>query len=74
MLIILNLTPEPRYDWEIYVGEATYTSEIFNSDAEKYWGSGNIYNPAIRQVPVKEDEKKFKIIVNIPPLAAIVLK
>src|SRR5687768_11183213 len=74
LLIILNLTPEPRLDWEIYLTEGTYTSEIFNSDAEKYWGSGNVYNPAIRQEVVNKDEKKYKIIVNIPPLAGIVLK
>ena len=74
LLIILNLTPEPRLDWEIYVQDATYSSEIFNSDAEKYWGSGHVYNPVIRQELVNKDERKYKIIVNIPPLAGIVLK
>src|SRR5688500_8388857 len=74
LLIILNLTPEPRFDWEIYLTDGTYTSEIFNSDAQKYWGSGNVFNPTIRQELVNEDEKKYKIIVNIPPLAGIVLK
>lgn len=74
LLIILNLTPEPRIDWEIYLTEGAYTSEIFNSDAEKYWGSGINYNPTIRQELVNKEEKKYKIIVNIPPLAGIVLK
>jgi 1,4-alpha-glucan branching enzyme len=74
LLIILNLTPEPRFDWEIYVTDATYSSEIFNSDAQKYWGSGNVFNPTIRQELVNEDEKKSKIYVNIPPLAGIILK
>lgn len=74
LLIVLNLTPEPRLDWEIYLPDGTYNSEIFNSDAEKYWGSGNVYNPTIRQELVNKEEKKYKIIVNIPPLAGIVLK
>jgi 1,4-alpha-glucan branching enzyme len=74
LLIILNLTPEPRFDWELYVTGKTYTSEIFNSDAEKYWGSGNIYNPSIRQEVVNEGEKQYKIILNIPPLSGIILK
>src|SRR5215203_769289 len=74
LLIILNLTPEPRLDWEIYLSEGSYTSEIFNSDAEKYWGSGNVYNPTIRREVVNIDEKRYKIIVNIPPLAGIVLR
>jgi 1,4-alpha-glucan branching enzyme len=74
LLIILNLTPEPRLDWEIYLTGKTYSSEIFNSDSEKYWGSGDVYNPTIRQELVNEDEKKYRLIVNIPPLAGIVLK
>jgi 1,4-alpha-glucan branching enzyme len=74
LLIILNLTPEPHIDWEIYVTDASYSSEIFNSDNQKYWGSGNVYNPVIRQELVNEDEKKSKLIVNIPPLAGIILK
>jgi 1,4-alpha-glucan branching enzyme len=74
LLIILNLTPEPRLDWEIYLTGKTYSSEIFNSDSKKYWGSGDVYNPTIRQELVNEDEKKYRLVVNIPPLAGIVLK
>jgi 1,4-alpha-glucan branching enzyme len=74
LLVILNLTPEPRLDWEIYLTDKTYSSEIFNSDSKKYWGSGDVYNPTIRQELVNEDEKKYRLIVNIPPLAGIVLK
>ena len=74
LLIILNLTPEPRFDWEIYVTDASYSSEIFNSDDQKYWGSGTVFNPVIRMEVVNEDEKKSKIIVNIPALAGIILK
>ncbi len=74
ILVILNLTPTPYFDWAIELSGATYTTEIFNSDAEKYWGSGQVYNPHIRQEVVNKDEKKFKIIVNIPALAGIVLK
>lgn len=74
LLIILNLTPEPRYDWRVPLTGKTYTTEIFNSDAEKYWGSGTVHNPSVRTEVVNEEEKKFNIIVNLPPLAGIVLK
>ncbi len=74
LLIILNLTPEPRMDWHIELSGKIYTQEIFNSDAKKYWGTGNIYNPHIRTQNVNVSEKKYNIIVNLPPLAAIVLK
>ena len=44
LLVILNLTPVTRMDWEIQLTGKYYTKEIFNSDSEKYWGSGNVTN------------------------------
>jgi 1,4-alpha-glucan branching enzyme len=74
LLIILNLAPEPRLDWIIEVSGKKFEREIFNSDAEKYWGSNNVYNPEIRCEIVNDDEKKYKLIVNLPPLAGIIIK
>jgi len=81
LLIILNVAPVPRWDWEIEVTGHEYKKEIFNSDLEKYWGSGNVTNPDIRMQEVNMEneneankEKKFKLIINLPPLAAVVLK
>ena len=74
LLVVLNLTPVVRMDWEIEVGERTHTEEIFNSDATKYGGTGNVYNPSIRTEIIDKKEKKYKIKLNLPPLAAIVLK
>ena len=74
LLIILNLTPVPRLDWEVEITGGYYTKEIFNSDDVKYWGSGKVYNPVIRRELVNKQAKKYKIIVNLPPLAAIILK
>ena len=74
LLVILNLTPIPRWDWVIEVRNKVYTEEIFNSDDKKYWGSGNVYNKDIRQELLDKEDKKYKITVNLPPLAAIVLK
>jgi 1,4-alpha-glucan branching enzyme len=75
LLIILNLTPIVRWNWEIEVyGGKTYETEIFNSDSKKYWGSGDVYNPSIRQELLDKENKKFKLTVNLPPLSGIVLK
>jgi len=81
LLIILNVAPVPRWHWEIEITGHKYEKEIFNSDLEKYWGSGNVTNPDIRtQEIVTEkqddtiDQKRYKLIINLPPLAAIVLK
>jgi 1,4-alpha-glucan branching enzyme len=74
LLIILNLTPVPRMDWEIEVQGKSFTKEIFNSDSTKYWGSGTVYNPAVRKMVLNREEKKYKIMVNLPALSGIILK
>jgi 1,4-alpha-glucan branching enzyme len=74
LLIILNLTPLPRWNWEVYLTGKTYSQEIFNSDAEKYWGSGTVYNPEIRSKLVNEKDDLYKTTVHLPPLGALILK
>ncbi len=74
LLVILNLTPVVRNDWELEVRGKAYTREIFNSDEKKYWGTGDIFNPEIRCEAVDKNQKKYKLTVNLPPLAGIVLK
>ena len=74
ILIILNLTPVVRENWGIYVKDKKFTKEIFNSDESRYWGTGNVLNPDIQTELVDEDQKIYKIIVNLPALAAVILK
>ncbi len=73
-MIILNLTPVVRNDWDIYIHNKEFTREIFNSDSSKYGGTGNVFNPDIRSELVDKDQKVYKLTLNLPPLAAIVLK
>jgi 1,4-alpha-glucan branching enzyme len=74
LLIILNMTPVVRNDWEIYVTGKMYNKEIFNSDEQKYWGTGDVFNPEVRGELVDADQQKYKLIVNLPALAGILLK
>jgi 1,4-alpha-glucan branching enzyme len=74
LLIILNMTPVVRNDWEVYVSGKGYKKEIFNSDDEKYWGSANVFNPAISCELVDKGQKMYKLTVNLPPLGGIILK
>jgi 1,4-alpha-glucan branching enzyme len=73
LLVVLNLTPVPRMDWVLELNDDHYTKEIFNSDSEEYWGSGKVFNPEIRSEVVNEDEKKYRLSLNLPPLGVIVL-
>lgn len=74
LLIILNLTPVVRNDWEIYVTGKNFTREIFNSDNVKYSGAGDVYNPEIRSTLVDNNEQLYKLTLNLPSLAALILK
>jgi 1,4-alpha-glucan branching enzyme len=74
LLIILNMTPVVRTDWELYVSGKAYQQEIFNSDSAIYYGTGNVFNPDIRSELVNEEEKRYRLVLNLPPLAGIILK
>lgn len=74
LLIILNMTPVVRTDWSIYVNGKNYTTELFNSDSTIYWGTGNVYNPDIRSELVDTGQERWRITLNLPPLAGIILK
>jgi 1,4-alpha-glucan branching enzyme len=74
LLVILNMTPVVRNDWEIYVREKPFSKEIFNSDSKIYWGTGDIYNPHIRSELVDKEQKIYRLKINLPPLAGIILK
>ncbi|MBK7291682.1 MAG: 1,4-alpha-glucan branching protein GlgB [Chitinophagaceae bacterium] len=74
LLVILNMTPVVRNDWEIEVIGKPYSKEIFNSDGKIYWGTGDVFNPEIRCKLIDKNQQKYKLTVNLPPLAGIVLK
>ncbi|MEP7258460.1 MAG: 1,4-alpha-glucan branching protein GlgB [Flavitalea sp.] len=74
LLIILNLLPIVRLDWKIYTSGKSEWREIMNSDSKKYWGTGDVYNPAIKTALVDKKEKKYEINIHLPALGAIVLK
>ena len=74
LLVILNLTPMVRNDWEIWVSEKPYTEEVFNSDSKNYWGTGDVYNPEIRCELVDKNQKMYRLTVNLPALSGIILK
>ena len=74
LLVILNMTPVVRLNWEFFVKGKQFEKEIFNSDRTSYWGTGQVFNPDIRTELVDNDQQVYKIIVNLPALAGIILK
>jgi 1,4-alpha-glucan branching enzyme len=73
ILVILNVTPIVRNDWEVYVYGKAKWKEIFNSDAKEFWGTGDVYNPSIKAELVDKNDKWYKLNIHLPALAAVVL-
>lgn len=74
LLVVLNMTPVVRNDWQIEVIGKPYKTEIFNSDKTIYWGTGDVYNPELRCELVDKGQKNYRVTVNLPALAGIILK
>lgn len=74
VLIILNATPEVRHDWVIETYGKKYSEEIFNSDSKDFDGTGDVFNKEIMCECVDKETKKYKITLNLPPLAGLILK
>ena len=74
ILVILNMTPVIRHNWKVYAHDKATWAEVFNSDAKKYWGTGDVYNPEIACTLVDKKTKRYEINVHLPALGAIILK
>jgi 1,4-alpha-glucan branching enzyme len=73
VLVILNLNPIPKREWEVTVYKK-YSEEIFNSDSKEFWGTGDYTNEILKCTLTDEDTNKYQLLVDLPPLAGIVLK
>lgn len=74
LLVILNMTPVARLDWKVYAAGKKAWKEIFNSDAKEYHGTGDVFNPEIKTVPVDDKGEWFELNLHLPPLGAVILK
>ena len=74
VLVILNVTPVVRNDWEIHVYGKKEWKEIFNSNDKAFWGTGDVFNPEIKAELVNEDDQWYKLKVQLPALGAVVLR
>jgi 1,4-alpha-glucan branching enzyme len=74
VVIVLNLTPIPRMGYRVGVLSEGNWSEVFNSDQEKFGGSG-VGNPESLPTDNKQwHGRPQSIQLNLPPLGAVVLK
>ncbi len=74
VIVVLNMTPVVRMGWEIHVYGKKDWKEIFNSDAREFWGTGDVFNPAIESERVSAEDQWYKLKLHLPALGGIVIK
>ena len=74
LLCAFNFTPVPRSDYRLGVPFSGKWSEVLNSDAELYGGSGLGNLGEVQTTPVATHGHPGSILVTLPPLAAIALR
>ena len=74
LIVLLNFTPVPRYQYRIGVPAATCYREVLNTDSEYYGGSncGNAGVIPVQAHPWMGFEQSVE--VTLPPLAALYLQ
>jgi 1,4-alpha-glucan branching enzyme len=71
---VFNFTPVPRTNYRVGVPKRGFWSEIFNSDAKEYWGSGQGNVGGVETTPVSWHGRPHSINLTVPPLGAVFLK
>jgi 1,4-alpha-glucan branching enzyme len=71
LVAVFNLTPVPRHNYRVGVPEAGRWTEIFNSDATEYGGSGHGNLGAADTTPVLWNGRPASLMLTLPPLGAL---
>lgn len=74
LIVICNFTPEVRNYYRIGVPFRGEWKEIFNSDNQKYGGSGTLNSGLLFTSPVKFHHKDYSVSLTLPPLGVVILK
>jgi 1,4-alpha-glucan branching enzyme len=74
LLIAMNFTPVPRYNYRIGLPIGGIWRELLNSDAKIYWGSGQGNLGGVEASPMPHFKWLKSITLTLPPLGAVILQ
>ena len=74
LIVICNFTPEIRQHYRVGVPFRGQWKEFFNSDDNKYGGSGVRNHGLLMTSPVKLHQQDYSVSLTLPPLGMVVLK
>jgi 1,4-alpha-glucan branching enzyme len=73
LAVILNFTPLPRHNYQIGVPRGGVWTEILNSDAPIYAGSGQGNMGGVLAHPIPLHGREWSVNLTLPPLGAVFL-
>ncbi|MFO7783888.1 MAG: 1,4-alpha-glucan branching protein GlgB [Desulfatiglandales bacterium] len=74
ILAACNFTPVPRANFRMGAPAGGFWSEIFNSDAMIYGGSGWGNMGGVEAAPVSVHSRRHSLTLSLPPLGAVLFK
>ncbi|WP_025761460.1 1,4-alpha-glucan branching protein GlgB [Dyadobacter tibetensis] len=74
LVVILNLTPIPRPGYRVGVLNPGAWEEVFNSDAEAFFGSGSVNSKPLHSEEQAWHGRLASVQLDLPPLGASILK
>jgi 1,4-alpha-glucan branching enzyme len=73
ILVVVNATPTPQYNYRLGVPVAGSWEELINTDAAEYGGSGLGNFGGVATAPLDSHDHHQSVVLTLPPLAAIAL-
>jgi 1,4-alpha-glucan branching enzyme len=74
ILVVCNLTPVPRTNYRVGVPKGGFWTEVLNSDAKTYWGSGYGNMGGVEAAPVAFHGRPYSLSLTLPPLSVLFFK
>ena len=74
ILVVVNGTPVPRHNYSVGVPRAGHWTEILNSDAPLYGGSGQGNFGGVNSVPIPVHGRMHSLTLTLPPLSVVMFR
>ena len=74
VLVVCNFTPVHRRNYRVGAPRGGMWSEVLNSDAKEYGGSGHGNLGGVEAAPIPCHGRPYSLNLTLPPLAAVFLK
>jgi 1,4-alpha-glucan branching enzyme len=74
LMVALNFTPVPRFNYRVGVPRGGYWRELLNSDSREYGGSGHGNLGGVEASPISFHGRPHSLTLTLPPLGATFFK